>query len=81
MIFKSEQEALTLVYGLNLFVGKAPALGEHPRVTVTLPDGRKGELTLHTISGGKEEIRARLLESIDAFFELIEPSAGERLPD
>ena len=48
---------------------------EHPRVTLALPDGREETFTLHVIQGDREEIRRKLLESVDAFFALHEEQA------
>ena len=59
----------TLGYGMRLDKGTAPELA-HPRVPVTLPDGSEGSMTLHVINGTPDEIKARLLESVDAFFEI-----------
>ncbi len=59
----------TLSYGMRLDRGTAPEFG-HPEVPCLLPDGSQGRLTLHVINGTQEEIKTRLLESIDAFFEL-----------
>ena len=59
----------TLGYGMRLDKGTAPELG-HPHVSVTLPDGSEGNMTLHVINGTPDEIKARLLESIDAFFDI-----------
>ena len=60
----------TLGYGMRLDKGTAPELA-HPHVPVTLPDGSEGKMTLHVINGTPEEIKARLLESVEAFFEII----------
>jgi len=59
----------TLGYGMRLDKGTAPELA-HPHVSVTLPDGSKGNMTLHVINGTPDEIKARLLESVDAFFDI-----------
>lgn len=59
----------TLGYGMRLDKGTAPELA-HPHVPVTLPDGSEGKMTLHVINGTPEEIKARLLESVEAFFEI-----------
>ena len=59
----------TLGYGMRLDKGTAPELA-HPQVTVTLPDGSEGNMTLHVINGTPDEIKARLLESVDAFFDI-----------
>jgi hypothetical protein len=42
----------------------------HPHVSVTLPNGSVGSMAIHVINGTPEEIKARLLESVDAFFEI-----------
>ena len=59
----------TLGYGMRLDKGTAPELA-HPHVPVTLPDGSEGNMTLHVINGTPDEIKARLLESVDAFFDI-----------
>ena len=59
----------TLGYGMRLDKGTAPELA-HPHVSVALPDGSEGNMTLHVINGTPDEIKARLLESVDAFFEI-----------
>jgi len=42
----------------------------HPHMPIVLPDGSPGNITLHVINGTPEEIKARLMESVDAFFEI-----------
>lgn len=59
----------TLCYGMRLDSGTAPEQA-HPHVPVSLPDGTQGEMSLHVINGSVQEIRAHLLQSIDAFFEI-----------
>jgi hypothetical protein len=62
------KEKLSLVYGLRLH----PA-GEVTRVNegeVTLRDGSRSFVPLHLIEGTREQIRAQLLASIDAFFDI-----------
>ena len=59
----------TLCYGMRLDPGTAPEQA-HPHVPVSLPDGTQGEMSLHVINGSVKEIRAHLLQSIDAFFEI-----------
>ncbi|HEU4390646.1 MAG TPA: allantoinase [Blastocatellia bacterium] len=62
---------LTLVYGMRLVNededGSLAAV-EHGHVL--LETGRTRQVTMHTIEGSVEQIKVRLLESIDAFFEL-----------
>jgi hypothetical protein len=59
----------TLSYGMRLDKGTAPELA-HPHVPVTLPDGSAGSMTLHVMNGTPDEIKAQLLDSVDAFFEI-----------
>ncbi len=59
----------TLCYGMRLDKGTGPER-RHPHVPVLLPDGTEGTMALHVINGTAEEIKAQLLESIDAFFEI-----------
>jgi hypothetical protein len=59
----------TLCYGMRLDLGTALEQA-HPHVPVRLPDGSEGEMSLHVINGSVQEIRAHLLQSIDAFFEI-----------
>jgi hypothetical protein len=67
----------TLGYGMRLDKGTAPELG-HPQVSITLPDGSEGNMTVHVINGTPDEIKARFLESVDAFFD-IHTDAGSRI--
>lgn len=59
----------TLGYGMRLDKGTAPELA-HPHVSITLPDGSEGNMALYVINGTADEIKTRLLESVDAFFEI-----------
>ena len=59
----------TLGYGMRLDKGTAPELA-HTHVSITLPNGSEGNMALHVISGTPDEIKARLLDSVDAFFEI-----------
>jgi hypothetical protein len=71
-------EPVTLIYGLHLFRGVAPQQGgPHHHVPVAGPDGRQGDMALHTLTGSREQIRARLLESIDAYFDLVQPPTDD----
>lgn len=58
-----------LSYGLRLDKGTASDL-VHPRVPVLLPNGSIGNMTLHVVNGTADEIKAQLLNSIDAFFDI-----------
>jgi hypothetical protein len=59
----------TLSYGMRIDRGVGPE-PEHPHLPVRLPDGAKGEMALHIISGTKQEIKDKLLHSIEAFFDI-----------
>lgn len=72
MALKLVREQLTLIYGMRLLAGRAAEGGPHARATFRRPDGVEEEMALHTIAGTREEIRAQLLQSIDAFFELVD---------
>lgn len=65
---KGKGQSLSLVYGLRLYgPGEVAEIKEH---NVILGDRSGSPLTLHLIEGTREQIRARLLESIDAFFDI-----------
>lgn len=72
MPLKLVREELTLVYGLQLFRGTGPE-APHTHVTVRGPDGAEATLALHTLTGTRAELRRQLVESIEAFLELVEP--------
>lgn len=60
----------TLMYAMRVLPGESLSAEEHPRVSVSVADGREISLVIHAITGDRETLRKRLLESIDAFFEL-----------
>jgi fatty acid/phospholipid biosynthesis enzyme len=66
----------TLNYGLRLDKGTASEL-THPRVPIVLPDGSVGNMTLHVMNGTADEIKAQLLDSIDAFFDIYADVYGD----
>jgi hypothetical protein len=59
----------TLGYGMRLDKGTGTEFA-HPHVPITLPNGTVASMAVHVINGTPEEIKARLLESVDAFFEI-----------
>lgn len=59
----------SLNYGMRLEKGTVDDM-THPHVQVTLPGGAEGSMALHVINGTADEIKAQLLESVDAFFEI-----------
>ncbi len=59
-----------LVYGMRIFDdGSVNAIDD---AQVTLTDGTSGRVTMHLIEGTRAQIRRQLMQSIDAFFELLE---------
>jgi hypothetical protein len=65
---KSKGKPLALIYGLRLYnAGEVAGIGEG---NITLSDGSESHVTLHLIEGSREQIRAQLLASIDAFFDI-----------
>jgi hypothetical protein len=75
MSLKLVREELTLVYGLQLFHGtpEGPGALPHAHVEVRGPRGQEATLALHTLTGTREELRRQLVQSIDAFLELVDP--------
>jgi hypothetical protein len=59
----------SLCYGMRLDRGTTVEQA-HPHVLVELPNSREGEMALHVINGTLGEIRMKLQQSIDAFFEI-----------
>jgi len=65
---KGKERTFALIYGLRLY----PA-GEVTRVSegkIVLRDGTNSQVPLHLLEGTREQIRAQLLASIDAFFDI-----------
>jgi hypothetical protein len=58
-----------LSYGLRLDKGTASEF-THARVPILLPDGSVGNMTLHVMNGTADQIKAQLLDSVDAFFDI-----------
>ena len=58
---------LALIYGMRLL--PADEVAEVSEAEVTLKSGKKAHVTMHLIEGGEEQIRAQLMQSLDAFFE------------
>ncbi|MGH7863647.1 MAG: hypothetical protein ACREQB_01560 [Candidatus Binataceae bacterium] len=61
-----------LVYGMRIFEPGSVATVEDARVK--LADGTPGRVTMHFIEGSHVQIRRQLMQSIDAFFELLDES-------
>jgi hypothetical protein len=59
-----------LVYGLRIF--DEGAVRSVDDAQVKLADGSPGRITMHLIEGNRAQIRRALMQSIDAFFELLD---------
>jgi hypothetical protein len=59
-----------LIYGMRIF--GADEIAEIGRAKVQLNDGSARQVTMHVIEGTRAHIRKQLMESIDAFFELLD---------
>lgn len=58
---------LTLVYGLRLLpADEITEVGEAP---IQLRNGNSARVTMHILEGTREQIKAQLRQSIDAFFD------------
>ena len=58
---------LALVYGMRLLpADEIEAVGD---AEISLKNSKKAHVTMHLIEGGEDEIRAQLMQSLDAFFE------------
>ena len=68
-LVKGASQRGALVYGMRIFEGQVASVQD---AQVTLQDGSSGRVTMHYIEGTRAQIRRQLLQSIDAFFELID---------
>jgi hypothetical protein len=69
-LVKGAAERGVLVYGMRLF-----APGELLKIedaAAQLTDGTSRRVTMHLIEGTHAQIRRQLMQSIDAFFELLD---------
>jgi hypothetical protein len=68
-LVKGAAQRTALVYGMRVFGQSEVAGVEDARVR--LNDGTAGRVTMHLIEGTRAQIRRQLMQSIDAFFELL----------
>ncbi|HKV56611.1 MAG TPA: hypothetical protein VJN94_18390 [Candidatus Binataceae bacterium] len=68
-LIKGKAQRSALVYGMRLFAASDIAGIEDARIA--LADGNSGRITMHLIEGTRAQIRRQLMESVDAFFELL----------
>jgi hypothetical protein len=69
-LVKGAAQRSALVYGMRIFVPGDVITVEDAHVR--LSDGNSGRVTMHLIEGTHAQIRKQLMQSIDAFFELLE---------
>jgi hypothetical protein len=69
-LVKGAAERGALIYGMAMFAPGAVVKVED--AGVRLGDGDARRITMHLIEGTRTQIRRQLLQSIDAFFELLE---------
>lgn len=75
---KGKEKTFSLMYGLRLY--PADQIDEIKQVIggeVCLRDGSSSRIPLHSIEGTRDQIRAQLLASIDAFFDIYSDEAFE----
>jgi hypothetical protein len=68
-LVKGAAQRAALVYGMRVFGQDEVATVEDARVR--LNDGTAGRVTMHLIEGTRAQIRRQLMQSVDAFFELL----------
>ena len=69
-LVKGKSRRKALVYGMRLF--EASDLAAVHDARIALADGSSGRVTMHLIEGTRAQIRRQLMQSIDAFFELLD---------
>jgi len=69
-LVKGAAQRSALIYGMRIF-GPAEVLAVDD-AQVRLADGSKARVTMHLIEGTRAQIRRQLLQSVDAFFELLD---------
>jgi hypothetical protein len=69
-LVKGAAQRGALIYGMQMFAPGAVIRVEN--AGAHLADGDARPITMHLIEGTRTQIRRQLLQSIDAFFELLE---------
>ncbi len=69
-LVKGASQRGAMVYGMRIFDPGSILGVEDARVN--LADGSSGRVTMHLIEGTRTQIRRQLMQSIDAFFELLD---------
>jgi hypothetical protein len=75
-LVKGAAQRAALVYGMRMFGPRDVAAVEDAQVR--LNDGSSGRVTMHFIEGTRAQIRRQLLQSVDAFFELLGEDEQDR---
>ena len=70
---KGKEKIFSLIYGLRLY--PQGAVAQVAEGKAVLRDGASSQVPLHLIEGTREQIRAQLLASIDAFFDIYHDDA------
>jgi len=69
-LVKGAAQRSVLVYGMRMFnPGEVLALED---ARAQLNDGKSGRITMHLIEGTRAQIRRQLMQSVDAFFDLLD---------
>jgi hypothetical protein len=69
-LVKGAAQRGALIYGMRIFGPAQVAAVDDSQVR--LSDGSTGRVTMHLIEGTRTQIRRQLMQSIDAFFELLD---------
>ena len=69
-LVKGAAKRSALIYGMRLFGPLEVAAIDDAQVR--LADGSAGRVAMHLIEGTRVQIRRQLMQSIDAFFELLD---------
>ena len=69
-LVKGRQSTSALVYGMRIFAENEVAAVEAAKVSMV--DGSSGHVTMHLIEGTRSQIRRQLMQSLDAFFVLLD---------
>ena len=69
-LVKGAAQRSALIYGMRIFGSAEVALVDD--APVRLADGSQSRVTMHLIEGTRAQIRRQLMQSIDAFFELMD---------
>jgi len=69
-LVKGAAQRSSLIYGMRIFgLAEVAAVDD---AQVCLANGSQGRVTMHLIEGTRAQIRRQLMQSIDAFFELLD---------